>query len=70
MTGIIGQYRRYKRSVEKTMIEIYLTSASTGRTEDASEILWDSSVSVATVSNLNEEVLSGRGMEEQAHPYV
>jgi putative transposase len=37
------------------MIEMYLAGVSTRRIEDASEILWGSKVSAATVSNLNEK---------------
>lgn len=54
-TAIIGRYRRRKASVEEAMIEIHLAGVSTSRIEDASEILWDASVSAASVSNLNEK---------------
>ncbi len=66
-TAIIERYRRRETSVEEAMIEMYLAGVSTRRIEDVSEILWESSVSAATVSNLNDEGLRGRrGMEEQA----
>ena len=62
-TSIIERYRRRETSVEETMIEMYLAGVSTRRIEDVSEILWGSSVSAATVSNLNEKAfaLDGEG---------
>nr|WP_270848892.1 transposase [Candidatus Collinsella stercoripullorum] len=54
-TAAIKRYRRRETSVEEAMIEIYLTGVSTRRIEDVSEILWDSSVSASTVSNINEK---------------
>ncbi len=54
-TAIIERYRRRETSVEEAMIEMYLAGVSTRRIEDVSEILWGSSVSAATVSNLNEK---------------
>ena len=74
-TAIIERYRRRETSVEEAMIEMYLTSVSTRRIEDVSEILWGSSVSAATVSNLNErafeavEAWRNRPLE-RAYPYV
>ena len=53
-TAIIERYRRRETSVEEAMIEMYLAGVSTRRIEDVSEILWGSSVSAATVSNLND----------------
>ena len=53
-TAIIERYRRRETSVEEAMIEMCLAGVSTRRIEDVSEILWGSSVSAATVSNLNE----------------
>lgn len=57
------------------MIEMYLAGVSTRRIEDVSEILWGSSVSAATVSNLNEKAFAS--VEEwrnrppgRAYPYV
>ena len=57
------------------MIEMYLAGVSTRRIEDVSEILWGSSVSAATVSNLNEKAFAA--VEEwrnrplvRAYPYV
>lgn len=52
-TAIIERCRRRETSVEEAMIEMYLAGVSTRRIEDVSEILWGSSVSAATVSNLN-----------------
>lgn len=74
-TAIIERYRRRKTSVEEAMIEMYLAGVSTRRIEDVSEILWGSSVSAATVSNLNErafeavEAWRNRPLE-RAYPYV
>ena len=53
-TAIIERYKRREASVEEAMIEMYLAGVSTRRIEDVSEILWGSSVSAATVSNLND----------------
>ena len=52
-TATIERYKRRETSVEEAMIEMYLAGVSTRRIEDVSEILWGSSVSAATVSNLN-----------------
>ena len=74
-TAIIERYRRRETSVEEAMIEMHLAGVSTRRIEDVSEILWGSSVSAATVSNLNErafeavEAWRNRPLE-RAHPYV
>lgn len=56
-TAIIERYRRREASVEEAMIEMRLAGASTRRIEDASGILWGSSASAATASNLNERAL-------------
>lgn len=74
-TAIIERYRRREASVEEAMIETCLAGVSTRRIEDVSEILWGSSVSAATVSNLNEkafeavEAWRNRPLE-RAYPYV
>lgn len=74
-TAIIERYRRRETSVEEAMIEMYLAGVSTRRIEDVSEILWGSSVSASTVSNLNEkafeavEAWRSRPLE-RAYPYV
>lgn len=74
-TAAIERYRRRESSVEEAMIEMYLAGVSTRRIEDVSEILWGSSVSAATVSNLNEKAFAS--IEEwrnrplgRAYPYV
>lgn len=54
-TAIIERCKRRETSVEEAMIEMYLAGVSTRRIEDVSEILWGSSVSAATVSNLNDK---------------
>lgn len=74
-TAIIERYRRRETSVEEAMIEMYLAGVSTRRIEDVSEILWGSSVSAATVSNLNEKAFEAveewrsRPLE-RAYPYA
>ena len=77
-TAIIERYRRRETSVEEAMIEMYLAGVSTRRIrriEDVSEILWGSSVSASTVSNLNEKAFEAVGAWrnrplERAYPYV
>lgn len=74
-TAIIERYRRRESSVEEAMIEMYLAGVSTRRIEDVSEILWGSSVSAATVSNLNEKAFASveewrNRPLERAYPYV
>ena len=74
-TAIIERYRRRETSVEEAMIEMYLAGVSTRRIEDVSEILWGSSVSAATVSNLNEKAFASveewrNRPLERAYPYV
>ena len=74
-TAIVERYRGRETSVEEAMIEMYLAGVSTRRIEDAGEILWGSSVSASTVSNLNEkafeavEAWRSRPLE-RAYPYV
>ena len=74
-TAIIERYRRRETSVEEAMIEMYLAGVSTRRIEDVSEILWGSSVSASTVSNLNEKAFEAveewrNRPLERAYPYV
>ena len=74
-TAIIERYRRRETGVEEAMIEMYLAGVSTRRIEDVSEILRGSSVSAATVSNLNEKAFSSveewrNRPLERACPYV
>ena len=74
-TAIIERCRRRETSVEEAMIEMYLAGVSTRRIEDVSEILRGSSVSAATVSNLNEKAFSSveewrNRPLERACPYV
>lgn len=74
-TAIIERYRRRESSVEEAMIEMHLAGVSTRRIEDVSEILWGSSVSAATVSNLNEKAFASveewrNRPLERAYPYV
>ena len=53
-TAIIERCRRREASVEEAMIETCLAGVSARRIEGVSEILWGSSVSAATVSDLSE----------------
>ena len=74
-TAIIERCRRRETSVEEAMIEMYLAGVSTRRIEDVSEVLWGSSVSAATVSNLNERALEAVEARrnrplERAYPYA
>ena len=74
-TAIIERYRRRETSVEEAMIEMYLAGVSTRRIEDVSEILWGSSASAATVSNLNEKAFEAveewrNRPPERAYPYA
>ena len=74
-TAAIERYRRRETSVDEAMIEMYLAGVSTRRIEDVSEILWGSSVSAATVSNLDEKAFASveewrNRPLERAHPYV
>ena len=74
-TAIIERYRRRETSIEEAMIEMYLAGVSTRRIEDVSEILWGSSVSAATVPDLNDksfasvEAWRNRPLD-RAYPYV
>ena len=74
-TAIVGRCRRRETSVEEAMTGTCLAGVSTRRIEDVSEILRGSSVSAATVSNLNERAFASveewrNGPLERAHPYV
>ena len=74
-TAIIERYRRRETSVEEAMVEMYLAGVSTRRIEDVSEILCGSSVSAATVSNLNEKAFASveewrNRPLERAYPYA
>ena len=74
-TAVIERYRRREASVEEAMIEMCLAGVSTRGIEGVGEILWGSSVSAATVSNLNERAFEaveawGNGPLERACPYV
>lgn len=55
VTAAIERYKRREASVEEAIVEMYLAGVSTRRVEDVSEILWGSSVSAGTVSNLDEK---------------
>lgn len=75
MPAIIERYKRRETSVEEAMIEMYLAGVSTRRIEDVSEILWGSSVSAATVSNLNDKAFEAveewrSGPLACGYPYV
>ena len=57
-TAIIERYRRRETSVEEAIIEMYLARVSIRRIEDVSEILWGSSVSAFSVSDLSEKAFA------------
>ena len=57
-TAIIERYRRRETSVEEAMTGMHLAGVPAGHIEDAGEILWGSSVSASTVSNLNERAFA------------
>ena len=74
-TAVIERCRRRETSVGEAMMEMHPAGASTRRIEDVSEILRGSSVSAATVPNLNErafEAVEARRSRplERAHPHV
>ena len=74
-TAVIERCRRRETSVEEAMIGMHLAGVSARRIEDVSEILWGSSVSAATASNLNERAFEaveawGSRPLERAHPCV
>lgn len=74
-TAAIERYRRRESSVEEAMIEMHLAGVSTRRIEDVSEIPWGSSVSAATVPDLNEKAFASVGEWRnrppgRAHPYA
>jgi putative transposase len=58
-TAIIERYRRRETSVEEAIIEMYLAGVSTRRVHDITEMLWGTSVSAGTVSNLNKKAYEG-----------
>ena len=55
-TAMIERYRRRKSSIEEALVEMYLAGVSTRRVADITEALWDTRVSSATVSKLNQSV--------------
>ena len=55
-TAVIERYRRRESSVEEALVEMYLAGVSTRRVADITEALWDTRVSSATVSKLNQSV--------------
>ena len=74
-TAIIERYRRRETSVEEAMVGMRLAGVSTRRIEDVSEMLWGSSVSAATVSNLDEKAFEAVEERrdrplERAYPYA
>lgn len=67
-TAAIERYRRQESSVEEAMIEAFLAGVSSRRIEGVFEVLWGSSVSAATISNLNDKAFDlcqdfGHGIE-------
>ena len=60
-TAIIERRRRREASVGEAMVETCLAGVSAGRIEDAGEVLWGSSASAATVSDLSGKALASVG---------
>lgn len=74
-TQIIERYKRRESSIEESLVEMYLAGVSVRRIKDITEALWGSSVSPATVSELNKKVYSTieawRNRPLQSHyPYI
>lgn len=74
-TAAIERYRGREAGVEEAMIEMHLAGVSSRRIEDVSEILWGSSVSAATVPDLDEKAFASAGEWRnrppgRAHPYA
>ena len=74
-TAAIERHRRRETSVEEAMIEMHLAGVSTRRIEDVYEILRGSSVSAATVPDLNEKAFASAGEWRnrppgRAYPYA
>ena len=74
-TAIIERHRRREASAGEAMTGMYLAGVSTRRIEDVPEILWGSSVSTSTVSNLNERAFASveewrNRPLERAYPYA
>lgn len=57
-TAFIERYWHLETSAGEAMIETCLAGVPAGQIEDMSEMLWDSNVSAATVSNLNEKAFA------------
>lgn len=75
-TAILERYQRREINVEEALIEMYLAGVSVRRTKDITELLWGSSVSPSTISNLNQKVYAhieewrNRSLEGKEFPYV
>ena len=67
-TAAIERHRRRETGVEEAMIEMHLAGVSTRRIEDVSEILWGSSVSAATVPDLNGKAFASAGERRNRPP--
>ena len=59
-TAIMERYRRRESSIEEALVEMYLAGVSTRRVADITEALWDTRVSSAAVSKLNQSVYEHR----------
>ena len=74
--AVIERYRRRESSVEEALIEMYPADVSVRRVEDITEVLWDSKVSPATVSELNKKAYvriedwRNRPLQGGRYPYV
>ena len=75
-TAVIDRYRRRESSVEEALIEMYPADVFVRRVEDITEVLWDSKVSPATVSELNKKAYvriedwRNRPLQGGRYPYV
>ena len=74
--AVIERYRRRESSVEEALIEMYPADVFVRRVEDITEVLWDSKVSPATVSELNKKAYvriedwRNRPLQGGRYPYV
>ena len=74
--AVIERYRCWESSVEEALIEMYPADVFVRRVEDITEVLWDSKVSPATVSELNKKAYvriedwRNRPLQGGRYPYV
>ena len=74
--AIIERYCRRESSVEETIMEMYLADVSVRLVEEITEALWDSKVSLSTISELNKKAYvhiedwQTRPLQGGRYPYV